>query len=358
MSFEIFDLSQKEKWTSYLEMLPQQKQDIFFTPEYYELFERRGDGKAFCFVFLKNEHVALYPFLKNSINELELLDLENEYFDIQGAYGYNGLLTSNQETNLIEAFNLAFITFCNKQNIIAEFTRFNPLLDNHNLSTYHEVIQTNKNITIDLRMDLDEIRSKCYEQRARKGINKAKRNDVTVKLFSGNEIDDSGIKVFTDIYLSTMKRNDADDFFYFENQFLLNVKQLLKNNSIYFIALKDEIPVSCELVIFRGKNAYGFIGGTLVDYYQFNPNSLLKDFLIEKLKGMGFDFYSMGGWQTPYDGIYKYKKSFSKNKEYDFYIGKNIHNIQVYKKVCQAWENKYPEKKENYKNRLLKYRAV
>jgi len=357
MSFEILDLSQKEKWTKYLEMLPQQKQDIFFSPEYYELFERRGDGKAFCFVFLKNEHVALYPFLKNSINELKLLYLENEYFDIQGAYGYNGVLTSNHEKNFIDEFNSAFVNLCKEQNIIAEFTRFNPLLDNHNFSTYHEIIQTNKNITVDLRLDLDEIRSKCYEQRARKSINKAKRNDISMKFFPGNEIDDSWIKAFTDIYLSTMKRKQADEFFYFSEQFLFDAKSLLKNNSVYFIALKDEIPVSCELVIFRGKNAYGFLGGTLVDYYQFNPNSLLKDFLIEKLKGIGFHFYSMGGWQTPYDGIYKYKKSYSKNKEYDFYIGKKIHNSQVYSKVCQAWENKYPNKIQNYKNILLKYRA-
>ncbi|MBC8184201.1 GNAT family N-acetyltransferase [candidate division KSB1 bacterium] len=357
MSFVILDLSQKEKWTKYLEKLPQQEQDIFFAPEYYELFERRGDGKAFCFVFSKDEDVALYPFLKNSINNLGLLQLEDEYFDIQGTYGYNGVLTSNQEPVFVEAFNSAFTDFCSEQKIIAEFTRFNPLLDNHNFSTYHEIIQTNKNVTIDLRMDLDEIRSKCYEQRARKSINKAKRNDVTVKCFTGKEIDDSWIKAFTDIYLSTMKRNQADDFFFFNEQFLIDAKQLLKNNSVYFIAFKEKIPVSCELVIFRGKIVYGFIGGTLVDYYQFNPNSLLKDFLIEKLKEMGFFYYSMGGWQTPYDGIYKYKRSFSKDKEYDFYIGKKIHNTPVYEKICQAWEIKNPDKVQDNKNILLKYRA-
>jgi hypothetical protein len=45
---------------------------------------------AKCFVYQKGSNITLYPFLINSVNALGY-NLDKEYFDIQGAYGYNGV---------------------------------------------------------------------------------------------------------------------------------------------------------------------------------------------------------------------------------------------------------------------------
>ncbi len=357
MSEEVLDLTQKKRWCGYLKKFPPHLQVIHFMPEYYELFEKRDEGKAQCFVFTKNDHLALYPFLKNSIQKLALVPLKTEYFDIQGAYGYNGWLSSTENPDFINDFTSAFLGFCQTQNIIAEFTRFNPLLENHRFSSYLEIVEVNKNIAVDLRQSIAEIREKSYEQRARKAINKALRSNITVRFFWANEIDDFWLNAFAEIYAKTMLRNDADEFFLFDKHFLENLSRLLSNNAIFFFACRDNKPVSCEVAIFDGKNAYGFLGGTLVEYYRFNPNALLKDTLLMTLKEIGLECYSMGGWQKPYDGIYLYKKSFAKNRERNFYIGKKVHNREIYEKICHAWEKANPQKVEIYKNRLLKYRA-
>ena len=75
-----------------------------------------------------------------------------------------------------------------------------------------------------------------------------------------------------------------------------------------------------------------------------------------KFKELGVKNYLLGGGNNPGDNLFKYKRSFSLNGVLDFYIGKKIHNKEVYGLVCKAWESKYPEKKEKYKNFLLKYR--
>ena len=122
--------------------------------------------------------------------------------------------------------------------------------------------------------------------------------------------------------------------------------------------MKDEVPISCELVLHNGNIAYSYLGGTLSEYFSFRPNDILKHKLILKLKEIGLRYYCIGGGIKSGDGIYRYKRSFAKLGEYDFYIGKKIHNEKIYQEVCQAWENKYPDKQEDYKNFLLKYRVV
>ena len=66
----------------------------------------------------------------------------------------------------------------------------------------------------------------------------------------------------------------------------------------------------------------------------------------------------LGGGVAMRDGIFKYKKSFGKNGVRDFFIGKRIHNQDIYNLLCRTWERKNPAKKEKYKNYLLKYRCL
>ncbi|HHX69034.1 MAG TPA: GNAT family N-acetyltransferase, partial [Gallicola sp.] len=62
MNYKVYNLNQKDKWNYFFKLLPIEQQDIYFTPEYYELYENNGDGKAQCFVFEENDEIALYPF--------------------------------------------------------------------------------------------------------------------------------------------------------------------------------------------------------------------------------------------------------------------------------------------------------
>ena len=130
MHYKILTLEKKDDWSGLLRLFSDDQQDIYYTPNYYDIFEKNGTGKAMCFVYKQKSGVAIYPFIKNSINNLGY-DLDDEYFDIQGAYGYNGILSSNYNNIFRNNFYKEFYEYCQKGNIIAEFNRYNPMLNNH-----------------------------------------------------------------------------------------------------------------------------------------------------------------------------------------------------------------------------------
>ena len=132
--YKLLHISDKNEWNRVLHLFPPSNRDVYFTPEYYSLYERNGDGKACCFVYEEEDEKVLYPFLLNSINQLGY-ELDDEYYDIQGAYGYNGIITSSKKTDFIARFHDCFDKYCQERHIIAEFSRFHPLLNNQTLAS-------------------------------------------------------------------------------------------------------------------------------------------------------------------------------------------------------------------------------
>ena len=51
MKTMLFELSEKDKWNARLKDFDILCQDIYFTPEYYSLYQENGDGNAKCFFY-------------------------------------------------------------------------------------------------------------------------------------------------------------------------------------------------------------------------------------------------------------------------------------------------------------------
>lgn len=98
MASTILNLSDSCDWKEALAAFPSNKRDVYFTPEFYSLYQNYGDGEARCFVFEQDGEGVLYPFLINPITTLGY-KLDKEYYDIQGAYGYNGIITSSEDAD-------------------------------------------------------------------------------------------------------------------------------------------------------------------------------------------------------------------------------------------------------------------
>jgi hypothetical protein len=349
--YEVIDISDSQKWNGYLQRLPSKQQDIYFTPEYYRLYEELGDGKSKCLVFQKGNNVALYPFLINSINSLGYV-LDKEYFDIQGAYGYNGVLFSSLDNEFVYSFFNALESFCIQENIIAEFVRIGQFFDSKfHLRNNFSILFNQKNIVINLLND--NLWKESYDYSTRKNINKAIRYDLEFYKTSGEEISLEYLEVFINLYKKTMLRNNADKYYYFNNEYFKNIASYLGNRALfYFVSYKKKL-ISCELVLTNGYNSYSFLGGTDSEYFYVRPNDFLKHCIINDLKtNKGINFCLGGGTE----GIFHFKESFCKSGVAAFYIGKKIHNPSVYDEVVAQWETKYPEKIDRYKNLVLKYR--
>jgi len=102
---------------------------------------------------------------------------------------------------------------------------------------------------------------------------------------------------------------------------------------------------------------HGHLGGALLEYLPMSPYSLLYSEMIRFGQSKRCRFLHIGGGASsnPEDSLLKYKMHFS-DTTLDFYIGKKVYNKEIYDLIISQWEQKYPEKKEMYKNFLLKYR--
>lgn len=353
MNYKILTLNDRIQWKELFFKLPENQQDIYYTPEYYSLYENYGDGKAQCFVFEKNGELALYPFLINSVNELGY-DLAYEYYDIQGAYGYNGVLTSSNDEKFVEAFYKAFKEFCNQNNIIAEFVRFNPIIKNHNFSkSKMHIIQLMENVIVDL--SIKDLYNNAYEHSTRKNINKALKNELNVEFYFGNNVNDTKINIFKNLYINTMERNQADKYYYFNDKFYNDIFEKLGDNVLLvFIKYLDRY-IASEIIPIGDQIGYSFLGGSTQEFFNLRPNDILKHSIILKLQELNKKYFCLGGGN---DGIIKFKKTFSKNGNVPFYIGKKIHNKKVYNNLISEWETRNPESFIANNNYFLRYRLI
>ena len=348
----ILSLKDREVWSAYLNNLPAAIQDVYFTPEYYEIYEKLGDGKAYCFIYDDGNNVAMYPFLINRINDLGY-ELDKSYYDIQGAYGYNGVLSTSDDSNFIECFYDEFNKYCTDKNIIAEFTRFHPILKNHMFSkNFLNVIYNRKYVFIDSKLKYDEIYMN-FHRSVKTNIAKAKKNNLKVSTYQ-NEF--PYMKEFVQIYKETMDRVKSEESLYFNEDYFYNTFKNLP--LIQFVVFKDELPIATSICLCYGIHLHIHFTGSRGQFHNLRPNDLLWDEMIKFGVKNGYHYIHFGGGKTEFedDSLLRFKKNYS-NTTCDFYIGKKIFNAEIYNKICEQWYSRYPHLIDKYKSIALKYRC-
>ena len=70
MDFQILKLgnyADEVEWKRMWDLLPIERQDVFFLPGYFQAYKDENRGDPLCAVATENGSVWLYPFLKSKI---------------------------------------------------------------------------------------------------------------------------------------------------------------------------------------------------------------------------------------------------------------------------------------------------
>mgnify|MGYP001604019574 FL=1 len=155
-----------------------------------------------------------------------------------------------------------------------------------------------------------------------------------------------------------MQRKCADDFYFFDETYFLNLKKCLQNNIFLGLIIYRDKIIAASLFFHYGIYGHYHLSGRLEEYLHLCPNNLLIYRTALYLKKLGISYFHLGGGinGNSEDSLYKFKKRFSKN-ESSLYIGKIIFDKELYGKICSVLESQYPERKDRYENILLKYRC-
>lgn len=338
MNFELIDVKDKSRWRYYLDKI--KRNDIYYTPEYFEIYQENGEGKAKLFVYKEEENIVYYPFLIREINSLPFFRTnsllgDNKVFDITTPYGYGGPITniddSYERNQLIGNFNLSFKKFCMDNSIITEFVRFHPILKNQDLYKTLDREYIRNTIFIDLTRSESEILQN-YSPTNRNKIRKAERLGLTVKTKSiGN------LESFLELYYSTMDKNSAQEYYYFSRAFFENTINYLGDNIELIEVYFEDKVIGVGLFMQYHDFVHYHFSGSDREFLKFAPNNLMLDYMVKRAAHKGHKYFHLGGGYTNSqdDSLFKFKKGFNKLGELGFYIGKKVHNEELYNKIIQ-----------------------
>ncbi|WP_411701480.1 lipid II:glycine glycyltransferase FemX [Conyzicola sp.] len=294
------------------------KREVYNHPDYVALFAG-GEDAAVCAYLASDDGTVLYPFIRRTL-AAQLDDTLAGVSDLITPYGYGGpqAWVTGAATELAAQFWASFGEWATSQNVVTEFIRFGLFADTF-LPYPGDVVTRSTNIIISLEGTDDQIWM-GFEQKVRKNVKKALRNEISVTVDeSGEFLDD-----FLRIYAGTLDRRDADSGYFFPRSFFETIIERLPGQFAFFHARLGGTIISTELVLVSDESIYSFLGGTDSAAFEFRPNDLLKFEVVTWGRSQGKKHFVLGGGPTPGDGIERYKRSFAPNGAVDFKSGQRI----------------------------------
>ncbi len=338
--FKAISINNKEAWDTSLKGI--QFYDFYHTWDYNNTTFKNKEGTPILCVFENDQGKIIFPILKRPID----IEPGEGYYDFTSVYGYAGPLCSQAiSDNVIMSFTQEFKIFCNSQNILSGFSRLHPLLDQDTLlESIGTTMMNSKTVTIDLKQTLQEQR-KHYRKSNKSEINQLRRSANIV--WSDKSLDD--IQSFMEIYNSNMKRVNAKDYYFFNEDYYTNFfngdgydAQLL------FVEIEGS-KVAGAIFVFCGETIQYHLAGTQEEYLRVAPIKLLLDEIRLLGTEKGYKHLHLGGGtsRSEDDPLFKFKRGFSKIFV-DFKIFKAIFNQEKYDELSNAIRSKSTNFDENF----------
>ncbi|ALV21393.1 MULTISPECIES: lipid II:glycine glycyltransferase FemX [Carnobacterium] len=335
------EITDKKNWNTIVNTFD--LTDIYFTYDYFTPFKNNGDGEPILYYYQSDDGKVAYPFMYRDVAKDKKLAgkvKENLYFDISSVYGYGGpLFQVNEPDGNLEQLKTDFFEdfteYCHQKNIISQFDRFHPLMDNHLFFDQHcDLSAVRKTIYMDLS-DPEEMK-RNLEHNCRNKIKQAEKNGVSVIV--GDDF--NTLKDFKELYKTTMQHNSAVDYYYFNEAFFDDTLNSMKDHILLVNAYFEEVIIASALILFYGNHVHNLFSGSNRECNRLKPNNLLFYEIAKWGSANGYKKYHLGGgYESDVDSLYKFKKSFSKLDPTNFYIGKKIYDPEIYHHLLELENN-------------------
>ena len=315
---ELFDLAHSAEWDNKVKTFTDY--DVYYLSGYVKAFHIHGDGDPYLLYYEVEGLRAIYVYMRRPT------DIEGVY-DSVTPYGYGGVLFEGDtsEDNLKD-FWKAYLDEMAKEHIVDNFVRYHPVLRNAvPMKIISNVIDLGKTIAMDLsspEVVWDNIHSKN-----RNMIRKAEKNGIIIEHGKGMDLFDK----FIEIYNATMDKDHAEAYYYFKRPFYESIHNDLQDNyELFYAKLEDKI-IAMSIMIFANGRLNYHLSGSDIEYRNLAPSNLL----LYKTALWGCEhgfrtFHLGGGVGSGEDNLYKFKAAFNKVSDYQFSIGKQVFDQQLY----------------------------
>jgi len=341
---KLFSLSEGQQWDECIKSFSEW--DIYYLSGYVKAFHLHGDGDPFLFYYEENSLRAIYVYMRRPTSLPSI-------FDSVTPYGYGGVLFEGDtsEENR-KAFWSAYVEKMHEEHIADNFVRYHPVLKNAVLmKTVSTVIDLGKTIAFDLTSP-DVIWENIISKN-RNMIRKAEKNGIKIRHGKDLEL----FKDFRRIYNATMDKDNAEEYYYFGEQFYESIHNDLHDNYEMFYAVLNGEIIAMSIMLYGNKQMHYHLSGSMIEYRNMAPSNLL----LYQAAIWGYEhgfktFHLGGGVGSGEDNLYKFKAAFNKNSDFQFSIGKQVFDQEKYDELVKIRRESDPHFDDN-SNFFPLYRA-
>lgn len=308
---------------------------VYLLPSYLKSIQLAEGYPVIIMVLFDDEKMAMIPYIKRRINDIPIFaELDYEYWDIISPYEYSYAITNvddpDERDYLINQLFLQIGYYCERENIVSEFIRFDPFLSDINcISSLYKVRNSCNNIFINLIDSINDIRKK-FNNSVKKNIKRAQ--DCGLRFSQARE-NDENINLFISLYRESMKRLGADDYYYFSEEHFYSLIKECEGASLFFIRDDSARLIAGSILLHHEGIGHHHLTGYKEDSILKRPNDYMVYSLINWGIANGLQYLHLGGGS---ENICNFKAKFSDTK-LPYYIGWRIHNQNVYQLLCDLW---------------------
>jgi hypothetical protein len=351
MEIKIFNL---KNWSDYPVFIRDRglKLDIYYDPDFLLIDAQLQHGEAEVYCVTDGGRSFVYPYIRRRFLPHEpILKHFVGYSDITAPYGYCGPF-ANDHSLFFESERF-FIEYAKSEAIVSEFVRYHY----DALSRFELEIKNVHNrdiLVLDLNQGFENIWKNEFSGTNRNLIRRMEKDGYQFEICRDN----SSIEEFVDMYKMTMENAGASKFYFFPRDFFHELFSKL-GDRINLGLVRREGLTFCA-VLFLKHNCYMnyYLSARKIDSGKVPANNFALFHFIKMGVDEGFSRLNFGGGNSMShdDPLFKFKSNFTKKME-SFYIGKRIHNVEIYEAIRAAYvaENG-PEAYARVKNLLHFYR--
>ena len=322
---QVYSLQDSDKWDEIVKSF--KDYDIYYLSGYLKCLKIIGDGEPLLFYYEDTNCRGINVVLKRDISSDKNFDnLEkNTYFDLTSPYGYGGWIIEGEST---EKLFSKYSEWCKQNNIVAEFVRFHPLIGNQKAcERAYDVIALGQVVAMDCTSE--DVIWGNLSSKNRNQVKKSVKEGVSISIGKLEKLDR-----FIEIYEQTMIRNGAEDYYFFDREYYDCLFNELKDNAVIFSSEYQGETISSAIIFYCNDKANYHLSGATRKYNGLcESQQLLYEVAKWANKNNCKSFLLGGGVGSKEDSLYLFKKGFNKQNSYQFYIGKKIHNDEIYNKL-------------------------
>jgi hypothetical protein len=327
---------ERESWLNSLR--PFTKIDVCHLPEYHEAYSGRISGSNSMMWTYDSEGERLsYPFL---LSPVFLRDAEGEteetgYFDLTGIYGYSGPLSTTSDAAFLQRAWQAFDIWARSQKVICEFLRFSTYVDNSRWAHPDCGIEVNRPISYSILPRSGDAYFETLHSKTRNLIRRAAKEGLVARLLNARE----GLSEFRALYRETMARNQAPEFFDYNDAYYDKLLTLSQSEVLLCGVYDGSKMVSAAMGLAHGKYALYHLGASLAEVSGVGAGNLVLFELAKALIERDVSFFNIGGGRTTASGdpLFSFKKS-NGNCIGEFRIGKRVIDRSGYDSMARRWK--------------------